>query len=175
MIPIPPNEPWRAYGLSQIEYDQIVAIFMTFDVDDSGELDVRELGKLAHWLNYVHRDDDVGAIFRDMDQDGSGTLSLAEFCTWLKYHRPDPQALYGLPQMEYNKVLMQFHSFDSNHRGELSAKDFERLCLSMQWCRTWQEAQSLFAQIDLNRSGFVDLHEFLTYRRNCFARSDGHF
>ena len=161
MIPIPPNEPWRAYGLSQIEYDQIVAIFMTFDRDDSGELDVEELGKLAHWLNYVHRDDDVGAIFRDMDQDGSGTLSLAEFCTWLKYHRPDPQALYGLSQMEYNTVLMQFHSFDSSYRGELSAKDFEKLCLSMHYCQSWQEAQSLFAQVDLNHSGFVDLHELL--------------
>lgn len=156
--------PWELYALAQEEYDQIVAIFMTFDEDDSGELDRSELEKLARWLNFAQQPGEIDKMFRDMDTDHSGSLTLEEFCTWHKYHKPDPQSLYGMRQSDYNVVLMQFRSYDSNHDGALSLPEFQRLCQQMQYYRSPQEAAQVFGQIDLDRSGTVDLHEFLTYR-----------
>jgi Ca2+-binding EF-hand superfamily protein len=156
--------PWELYALSQEEYDQIVAIFMTFDEDDSGELDRGELEKLARWLNFAQQPGEIDRMFRDMDTDHSGSLTLEEFCTWHKYHKPDPQSLYGMKQSDYNVVLMQFRSYDSNHDGALSVGEFQRLCQQLRFYPTPQEAAQVFAQIDLDRNGTVDLHEFLMFR-----------
>lgn len=35
--------PWELYGLTQMEYNQIAALFINFDSDDNGELDRTEL------------------------------------------------------------------------------------------------------------------------------------
>lgn len=137
---------------------------MTFDEDDSGELDRGELEKLARWLNFAQQPGEIDRMFRDMDTDHSGSLTLEEFCTWHKHHKPDPQSLYGMKQSDYNVVLMQFRAYDSNHDGALSLAEFQRLCQHMKFYASAQEAAQVFARIDLDRNGTVDLHEFLTFK-----------
>eukprot|EP00760_Papus_ankaliazontas_P025814 PhM_4_TR2883/c2_g1_i1/m.44434 len=71
-----PNTPWTQYNMSQYEYDRLLAMFMTFDYDGSGELNRRELTRLATWLNFPHTPRDVDMMFQQMDTDRSGSLSL---------------------------------------------------------------------------------------------------
>lgn len=156
--------PWVLYGFDQESYDQLVAIFMTFDDDGSGELDRSELTKLAKWLNFAQQPGDIDRMFREMDGDGSGALSMDEFCTWVSRNRPDPQALYGLTSSEYNCVMMAFRSYDANQDGTLSLDEFQRLCHSLGYYRTPQESAVAFKAIDTDHSGTVDLNEFLLYR-----------
>ncbi|ORC76862.1 uncharacterized protein TM35_002881000 [Trypanosoma theileri] len=156
--------PWIEYGLTQGEYDQIMALFLSFDDDESGGLDRREVGRLARWLNFARSDADIDRIFRDMDADGSGTLSLNEFLTWLRHNRPDPKALYGLSQAEYNTVMMQFRMYDKNQDGLLSMGEFARLALNLGEVGNIDAGRQLFTFIDTNGNGTVDLHEFLIYR-----------
>lgn len=155
--------PWERYGLSQVEYDQICALFMTFDASGNGQLNRGELKRLARWLNYVHSDADAERLFRHMDSDGSGELTLHEFCTWLKDNKPDPNALYGLSPYQYNTILMAFHSFDTNNSGNLDVVEFENFSVTHAFASTREEARSIFYQIDVNRNGAVDLHEFLLF------------
>ena len=158
------STPWVQYGLSQMEYDQIFCIFLHFDADGSGELDKKELKKLARWLNFAHTDKDIDEMFRQMDSDRSGSLSLDEFCSWLKHNRPDPQSLYGMSQSDYNYVLMQFHHYDDDSTGELTKRQFVELCVKCDLASSREEAATIFEMIDQDRSGTVDLHEFLTFR-----------
>jgi Ca2+-binding EF-hand superfamily protein len=152
------------YDLSQEAYDQIVSIFMTFDEDDSGRLDRKELAKLAKWLNYAQQPGDIDRIFAEMDSQRTGSLTLDDFCTWLKYHRPNPERLYGLSQTEYNTVMMQFHVYDTNGDGELNEDEFVRLCTSLRYYPNETEARVVFRRIDIDRNGTVDLNEFLVFR-----------
>ena len=156
--------PWERFHLEQEEYDHIFAVFMTFDTDGSGELDRAELKTLCRWLNYAHTDRDVENMFRAMDTDGSGALSMDEFCGWISTHRPDPQALYGLTPVEYNNVLFQFHTFDTDQNGSLDENEFVGLAIRQGYATHEAAARHLFRMIDTDRSGTVDLHELLTFR-----------
>jgi len=158
--------PWSAYGLKQEQYDHIVMVFMTFDQDDSGELDRGEITTLARWLNYAHSPQDIDTMFRQMDTDGSGALSLDEFCRWVSQHRPDPQRLYGLSHEEYEATLFAFHSYDRDNNGLLDANEFASLAMRQGWARTAPEAQQLFARIDTDRNARVDLDEILRFRQS---------
>ncbi|KPA79209.1 hypothetical protein ABB37_05696 [Leptomonas pyrrhocoris] len=158
------NYPWTLYGLGQNEYDQIVSLFVFFDDDDSGSLDRNEVARLARWLNFANTPQDVQRIFDDMDADHSGSLSLGEFLSWLRYNKPNPQALYGLTQSQYNTIMMQFHTYDTNQDGCLEMNEFTRLVLNLRDVRDEATARRLFQMIDLDRDGEINLHEFLTFR-----------
>ena len=142
-----------------------MGIFITFDEDDSGELSRPQMKRLCKCLNYARSDADIERIFSQMDVDGSGALSMAEFCTWLKYNKADPETLYGLPQYEYNTILMHFFEQDSNQDGSLDLQEFIRLGRSMGM--TPDIAEMVFQEIDINHDGGVDLHEYLMYRKAC--------
>ncbi|KAG5477793.1 hypothetical protein LSCM1_05092 [Leishmania martiniquensis] len=156
--------PWTLYGLGQSEYDQIVSLFVFFDDDDSGTLDRNEVARLARWLNFANTPQDVKRIFEDMDRDHSGRLSLGEFLTWLRHNKPNPQALYGLTQSQYNTIMMQFHMHDTDQDGRLEMDEFTRLVRNLGEVRDVATAQHLFRMIDRDRNGSISLHEFLTFR-----------
>ncbi|CBZ27467.1 conserved hypothetical protein [Leishmania mexicana MHOM/GT/2001/U1103] len=156
--------PWTLYGLDQSEYDQIVSLFIFFDDNESGNLEPDEVTRLARWLNFANTPQDVKRIFDDMDFDRSGKLSLGEFLTWLRYNKPNPQALYGLTQSQYNTIMMQFHTYDTNQDGCLEMNEFSRLVQNLGDVRDAVTAQRLFQIIDQDRDGVISLHEFLRFR-----------
>ena len=123
-----PDKPWVQYKISQEEYDHVMCTFMTFDTDMSGELDKSELARMCKWLNYPHSPADIDAMFRAMDSDGSGTLDLHEFVTYMQDHRPTPELEYGISHRKYQEVLMQFHHYDADDSGELDREELAQLC-----------------------------------------------
>ncbi|KAG5503482.1 hypothetical protein JKF63_05621 [Porcisia hertigi] len=158
------SRPWTLYGLDQSEYDQIVSLFVFFDEDDNGTLNHNEVARLARWLNFANTPQGVKRIFDDMDADHSGRLSLGEFLTWLRYNKPNPQALYGLTQSQYNTIMMQFHTHDRNQDGRLGIDEFSQLVLGLGEVRNAVTAQHLFRMIDRDGDGAITLHEFLSFR-----------
>ena len=156
--------PWDRYGIRQVEYDHVMAIFLTFDADGSGELSARELTTLARYLNYPHSPGDMQRMFAEMDTDRSGSLSLDEFCTWMQRNKIDPVERYGLSEQEYEEVLFQFHKHDRDTDGLLNVSEFAGLCRDQGWTRTLEEATPMFRAVDTDRSGGVSLDEMLTYR-----------
>eukprot|EP01065_Artemidia_motanka_P032920 TRINITY_DN398_c0_g1_i1.p1 TRINITY_DN398_c0_g1~~TRINITY_DN398_c0_g1_i1.p1 ORF type:complete len:333 (+),score=116.05 TRINITY_DN398_c0_g1_i1:64-1062(+) len=164
----PPRQqpPWQKYGLSQTDYDYICALFINFDDDDGGTLDKLELTRLATWLNYPHSPADIDEMFREMDSDGNGELDMDEFLQYYQRRRPDPTKLYGLTREVYNNVLFQFHTFDADRNGCLDQAEFHQLATKLGISSSRQNTQRIFAAIDLDRNGSVDLHEFLMFMRN---------
>jgi Ca2+-binding EF-hand superfamily protein len=155
---------WERVGLSQLEYDHLVAMFVRFDVNDSNSLTKNELRELVRWLNYATTDSAVDRMFRDMNKSGGDTIAQKEFCAWLAYNRPDPQALYGLPQIEYNQVLAQFRACDRSRSGSISPAEFGDFCRANRWANSDAEVHRLFAEVDTQRSGRITLDEFLRWR-----------
>lgn len=150
--------------MQQDDYDHYVSVFVNFDRSERGVLTRSDALELFKCLNFVRNPQDEDRIFREMDADGGGTVSLGEFLTWLKYHRPNPQALYGLTQTQYNTIMMQFYMYDTDKDGYLNVNDFSSMVLKLGDVRDASTAQRLFHMIDKDRNGVVDLHEFLTFR-----------
>ncbi|KAG5507889.1 hypothetical protein JIQ42_07180 [Leishmania sp. Namibia] len=167
-----PQEPWRRYGLSQIEHDQLVGVFMLFD-DATGRLDRCQLQDLCSYMNFVHREDDAGVVFASMDQEHKGYVSQDDFLRWLTTHRPDPSALFGLTHFEYTDALLQFRSVDPERNGVIDANNFCALCLRYGYARTPEQAVQYFRVCDERHSGCVSLQQFLQTLKLIKTSHDG--
>eukprot|EP01063_Lacrimia_lanifica_P005310 TRINITY_DN1306_c3_g1_i1.p1 TRINITY_DN1306_c3_g1~~TRINITY_DN1306_c3_g1_i1.p1 ORF type:complete len:251 (+),score=68.40 TRINITY_DN1306_c3_g1_i1:51-803(+) len=164
--PAPPQQdaPWVAFNLSQDDYDYICALFCNFDDDDGGSLDRSELTRLARWLNYPHAPSDIDNMFRSADKNpsnGNSTLNMNEFLLFYLDKKPNPDALYGMTQRQYNDVLMQFRTFDQNGDGLLTIDEFAKLARRQELCMDDALARDMFRQVDTDGNGTVDLHEYL--------------
>lgn len=158
-----PAQPWARYGMTEEEYLQAVSLFDFFTEGQSEELQRPQVTRLMRWLNYAHTPQEIAAIFADMDTDGDGTLDKEEYLTWLSRHKPDPQSLYGLNQVEYNQVMMLFHMFDIDQDGWLHKADICDLLLNTKKVKTVQEAEQCYREMDRDGNGLIDLKEFLLY------------
>ena len=103
--------------MGQEEYDRVYCMFMTFDTDDSGQLNKSELRRLCKYMNYPNRPEDIDTMFAAMDTDGSGSLDFQEFVSYMKDCRPKPEILYGLTNEQYQQIMMLFHTYDDNGDG----------------------------------------------------------
>lgn len=153
-------EPWRRYRLAQIEYDQLVGIFMLYD-DGTGRLNHQQLRDLCFCMNFVQREEDVSVIFRAMDTAHKGYVTQEDFLLWLSTHRPDPSALFGLTQFEYTDAILQFRSVDPEFNGVIDANDFCAICLTNGYARTPDEAMRFFHMCDDRHTGYVSLQQYL--------------
>jgi len=57
----------------------LAAIFVTYDVDNSGAIDAEELGKALAELGLPLAQADVAELLKKYDADASGTIEFAEF------------------------------------------------------------------------------------------------
>ncbi|EKF30313.1 EF hand, putative [Trypanosoma cruzi marinkellei] len=168
------DKEWKKYGLTQMEYDQIVSLFMVFDTENKGFLTRSQLRQLAFSLNYVNRDEHVDRMLFEMGCDETGGLMIQDFCAWLGSHRPNPQALCGLSRFEYNEALLQFRGYDLEGRGFLDWKDFRNLCLNNGYARTEAEAQKFFCSFARTSKNYINLYEFLLFcKHRQFLHGEG--
>ena len=59
--------------------ERIKSMFMRFDADGSGDIDVEELGAGLSSLGVKLKSEELHAFASDIDDDGGGTISLDEF------------------------------------------------------------------------------------------------
>ncbi|KPI84390.1 hypothetical protein ABL78_6551 [Leptomonas seymouri] len=164
-IPTPAShstEPWRRYGLSQVEYDQLVGIFMMYD-EGTGRLNLQQLRDLCFCVNFVQSEEDVIVIFGAMNSSHKGYVTQDEFLSWMSKHPADPSALFGLTQFEYTDAILQFRSVDPEFNGVIDANDFCTLCLTNGYARTLDEAMRLFHICDECNTGYVSLQTYLRH------------
>ena len=63
----------------EIDEEELEEIFLQFDDDGGGTIDVEELGMIMRSLGQVMSDEEVAGMFNEMDDDGSGGIDFDEF------------------------------------------------------------------------------------------------
>jgi Ca2+-binding EF-hand superfamily protein len=71
-------------GFSKQEYDRMLKAFAAFDRDGSDSLDSHEVVGVIAYLYYSLSPLDVARLLKEVDVDGSGTLSRSEFLVFMR-------------------------------------------------------------------------------------------
>merc|ERR1711988_2007219 len=67
-----------------LDYARTKAIFKKFDANNSGEIDMRELGILVKALGLNMGQDELNNAMVDLDMDKNGAISFEEFWHWFQ-------------------------------------------------------------------------------------------
>mmetsp|Transcript_59762 Transcript_59762/g.151373 ORF Transcript_59762/g.151373 Transcript_59762/m.151373 type:complete len:296 (-) Transcript_59762:234-1121(-) len=157
-------KPVKKQELKDIgSYEKVLATFRKYDVDGNGVMDYKELHRLMTDLNNGNWTDvESDRLFLQLDKNKSGSIDVNEFLSSIFQRDPGMGGSSGMS--DYEKVLEQFRSFDTNRNGTLDKREFRALMSSIQPGR-WDAArvEAVYKQVDCNASGEVDLNELIAY------------
>jgi nitroreductase len=66
------------------ELERAIEVFQKFDIDDSGAISSGELATVLERLDLEASDEEAEALFRYLDGDGDGEISLDDFLPWYR-------------------------------------------------------------------------------------------
>merc|ERR1711959_10794 len=127
--------------------------------DKSGTMSTREVKVALNYLGYCPTEEDLGAVVQDLDADGSGEFSEAEFRRFVRRYR----------EKEHKKLLALFQKFDVDGSGEMDTSElFNLLHRGLGYSPTDDQMAEQVAEVDVDESGELDFQELLklieTYR-----------
>eukprot|EP00796_Vickermania_ingenoplastis_P011302 gene11302-7834_t len=76
---------------------------------------------------------------------------------------PRPWTFYNLTQEEYDQIVSLFVFFDQDESGDLNYAELGRLARWLNFARTQQEVNNIFAAMDYSGSGALSQAEFFTW------------
>lgn len=155
--------------------------FRGHDTDGSGELDYEEFRRFMKRYG-MKRDGEINALIDQMDSDGNGTISLAEFIRVFgrekvkvgtsKQSKQDAKVRLALLRdqelswmqqalREYDSIEDAFRDVDRQHRDEVNYEQFRDL-MGQYGIRGEEDISLLVKRLDVDNSGTIDLQEFLS-------------
>ena len=191
----------RIAGLSRVEMLNLA--FDHLDLDGSGELSYSEIIGFCRGLNPIKVHAEVRAMMRQMDKDGDGSISRAEYLEYMgqlvdilgdeEFERGVLETLAtkplisDLPDRE-TKLTALFRHLDADASGDLEIDELMPVFMSatpgadaaVDPIAARRDAKAQLAYLDEDGGGTVDLREFIgddvsheLPRRRRFRRADG--
>lgn len=140
----------------------------TFSVADKncdGLVDKAELRLLLRRVAPSLGNAESDKLFREMDKDGSGTITSGEFSSWLKTSAASTFTGALQEQVLSHKAFVKaaFRLWDVNGDGSISRSELVQTMRHV--CPKMQEEQfdSLFSEMDADGDNRVDYHEFVNF------------
>ena len=147
-------EVFQDHGPTLPEYQmaEVREAFRLFDLDHSGDIDLRELGTVLRALGANPSQDELAAMMAQVDDDNSGRIEFEEFCKLLatKIQVTDTQA----------ELQEAFHVFDENDTGEISTASLRTIVSGLAEHLNPEEVDEIIELVDTGRTGRVSLEQF---------------
>ena len=99
-------------GSEDVDEEELKEIFLQFDDDGGGTVDVEELGMIMKSLGQVMTEKEVETLFNDMDDDGSGSIEFDEFLDlWeIILHRVKEQVRRSEERTDSKSIIPPFNT-----------------------------------------------------------------
>eukprot|EP00960_Hanusia_phi_P074515 768260-Hanusia_phi.AAC.1 len=139
--------------------DDLNALFLAYDTDESGELDCQEVKELVEQMGTKLTDEEAENLFRIMDADGSGTVDFKEFAMVILHQK---NAKKG--KVSYTELAEKmFRIFDQDGSGVVQQEEILQQISKLG--KNWDSAGIIYflQQIDKDGSGEIEKHEFVDY------------
>jgi len=141
-------------------------LFLSFDRDGSGEVNVSELGKGLTPLGVHLTKSQLVALIKELDTNGSGTISLAEFTKAVSSHQKAAAVAAAAAAEKEEEESAKMHL--SSGGGAESAWDALLEAASGNE-KTWtRKIEALFLAFDRDGNGNVDISELAAGFKSSF-------
>ncbi|KAK3245566.1 hypothetical protein CYMTET_44868 [Cymbomonas tetramitiformis] len=163
----PDLDPWEIPEelRSKIDRDQEANLrkqFGQFDEDKSGTINKKELATLLRFLGHNPVDTFLEEVLEEVDKDGNGVLSFAEFVLLWYWNG----AKESEDQLMYRKA---FEFFDKDGNGDVSTQEFKTVMQELGDPLTDEELSVFFekalGQVDVDADGALQWEEFLAFMK----------
>ncbi|KAJ9467944.1 putative calmodulin-like protein 2 [Diplonema papillatum] len=111
----------RSEGMRPLTNDQIEALrecFNTFDTDNSGSIDVQELGNVFSSFGQDLNDAEIQSMINEVDADGSGEIEFEEFLLLMMSN-------FGSQETAGDEVQSVLRKYDKGKTGKITRSEFE--------------------------------------------------
>ena len=134
--------------------------FHAYDKDEDGHLDFDEFCKMIRERELgVHPEPQIGHRFKELDPEGNGYVSVANY---LIYSLRDAASRSSLRSLDV------FMSFDEDGSGEIGPDEFRKVVKAWGFKVRREDVDAAFAQLDfVDKSGnvsYLEMHRLLKMR-----------
>ncbi|NEO84740.1 MAG: hypothetical protein F6J87_10870 [Spirulina sp. SIO3F2] len=129
--------------------------FIKYDKDESGEIDVAELGQVLRDLGEVPSEADLNEMIDSVDMNENGKLEFGEF---LHLMTPDLFVDYGESYENFKDAFIQY---DKDESGEIDIAELGQVLLDLGEQPTEEELAAMIDAVDTNENGKLEFGEFL--------------
>jgi len=127
--------------------------FDIFDEDVSGTVSTGELASVMRTLGQDINEKEVGQMIAEVDNDGSGEIDFAEFCTLMARQMEKSD-----PEYEYKKA---FKIFDKKKDGVICEAELKHVMNNLGEDMVDSEIHDMMKEADIDGDGKLTYDEFL--------------
>ncbi len=147
----------RVMNIDPALKDQYKEAFDMFDTENRGFINVDQIRRALKKFGQDLTRREVEDMIKDLDSDGSGTLTFEEFITFMQTQVVEEK----LSVIEEDEVIAAFKSFDVDHDGSINMQEFKTILTKLGDRFTDEECMAVFREADLDHNGTLDYHEFV--------------
>jgi calmodulin len=152
------------------EQEQSQALFLEYDADGSGALDMDEISHLFAFLGFTPMAHVIEDIIKDVGTKSPGELSFGEFWQVMLHLRINE----GFSRAENEKFMELFKTFDADFSGELEAKELARILVYLGYAMEPDVVADILKEVDCDGNGSLDAREFQVCMRKVREREVQH-
>ncbi|XP_063689244.1 calmodulin-alpha-like [Bolinopsis microptera] len=138
--------------LTKEEETEMKNMFITYDIDANGSLELDELQKMFASFNVIALKEDLKAFFEKVDTDQDGTVDFDELMLYIEEIMAE--------QPNSDDIMDAFNLIDADGNGEVS---HEEVAVAMQKADVGiltKDIIYLLEEADLNTDGKISFSEF---------------
>lgn len=143
--------------------NDIKEAFDLFDTSGTGVIDIKELKVAIRALGFEPKKEEIKKMIADIDKDGSGKLSFADFLSLMTVKMAEKDTK--------EEILKAFRLFDDDETGTISFKNLKRVAKELGENLTDEELQEMIDEADRDGDGEVNVRikqhlkklQFLTF------------
>ena len=149
-------------NISQQKLLEYKDVFVLFDVDGNGTIDVQEMKEVMHAIGKDATNEEVLHMMEFVDDDGSGEIDFDEFVNLMERSINNETAKVLKENNETSRDWRTaFDIFDADRDGLLSADDLASSLKSFGRILSKSEAQAMIDDVGVNNNGYITLNEFI--------------
>ncbi|XP_016980974.1 neo-calmodulin [Drosophila rhopaloa] len=139
--------------LSREEQDLLKDTFKILDKENEGAITSKELGLVIRALGRQPNESEVQSMINEVDSDGNGNISAAEFCNVILRKMRDTN--------REDELRDSFRVFDKENNGYISATELRAIFVALGEKLGDDELEDMIREYDIDQDNHLNFEEFV--------------